>query len=102
VLRRFRLHDAVQELEAAALGGTFDWARLAVELGYFDQAHFIHDFKAVTGRTPAEYAREASAPAAAAAARGRDHRLAQFARRRVPWPSPVSTISPSPRRTPSG
>src|SRR5690606_22343904 len=28
---------------------------LAVELGYFDQAHFIKDFKAVLGQTPAEY-----------------------------------------------
>jgi transcriptional regulator GlxA family with amidase domain len=63
VLRRFRLHDAVQQLNAAPPGGTFDRARLAVDLGFVDQAHFSHGFKAITGRTPAEDAREAAAPA---------------------------------------
>jgi AraC-like DNA-binding protein len=29
-----------------------DWARLAVEHGFYDQAHFIHDFRAFTGATP--------------------------------------------------
>ena len=29
---------------------------LALDLGYFDQAHFIKAFKAVVGRSPAEYA----------------------------------------------
>ncbi|PXX98382.1 helix-turn-helix domain-containing protein [Halomonas sp. LBP4] len=29
----------------------------AHEAGYFDQAHFIHDFKAVTGITPDDYLR---------------------------------------------
>ena len=29
--------------------------RLAQELGYFDQAHFIHDFQAVCGVTPGTY-----------------------------------------------
>ena len=33
-----------------------DWSALAQELGYFDQAHFIRDFKAQIGRTPAAYA----------------------------------------------
>jgi AraC-like DNA-binding protein len=30
----------------------------AVELGYFDQAHFINDFKALIGTTPAAYAQQ--------------------------------------------
>ncbi len=55
VIKRCRLHDAVERLAA---GGPADWARLARELGYFDQAHLIHDFKAMVGRTPAEYARD--------------------------------------------
>jgi AraC-like DNA-binding protein len=29
-----------------------DWARIAVECGYYDQSHLINDFRAVTGRTP--------------------------------------------------
>ncbi len=31
---------------------------LAHECGYFDQAHFIKEFRAFTGKTPSEYARE--------------------------------------------
>jgi AraC-like DNA-binding protein len=30
---------------------------MALDLEYFDQAHFIKDFKAIVGKTPAEYAR---------------------------------------------
>jgi AraC-like DNA-binding protein len=55
VIRRCRLHDAVERLAA---GQPADWPRLARELGYFDQAHLIHDFKRMVGRTPAEYARD--------------------------------------------
>ena len=36
--------------------GEGDWASLALDLGYFDQAHFIKAFKAVVGRSPADYA----------------------------------------------
>jgi AraC-like DNA-binding protein len=52
VINRYRLHEAVERL---ALNQPVDWAELAVDLGYFDQSHFIRDFKAVTGCTPADY-----------------------------------------------
>jgi AraC-like DNA-binding protein len=32
-----------------------DWAELALECGYHDQPHLIHDFKAFSGFTPSEY-----------------------------------------------
>jgi transcriptional regulator GlxA family with amidase domain len=32
-----------------------DWAQLAVECGYFDQAHLIHEFVEFSGMTPADY-----------------------------------------------
>ena len=57
VIRRFRLHEAAERIDA---GSSVDWARLAVELGYSDQTHFIKDFKAIVGKTPAEYGRRYS------------------------------------------
>jgi AraC-like DNA-binding protein len=53
MLKRYRLHEAAERIAAGEIG---DWAALALELGYFDQAHFIRDFKAVVGRSPADYA----------------------------------------------
>ncbi|HET6681539.1 MAG TPA: helix-turn-helix domain-containing protein [Gemmatimonadaceae bacterium] len=35
--------------------GPIDWAELAAGAGYFDQAHFGHDFRAFTGLTPTRY-----------------------------------------------
>jgi AraC-like DNA-binding protein len=32
-----------------------DWAALAARSGYFDQAHFIHDFRAFSGLNPSTY-----------------------------------------------
>jgi AraC-like DNA-binding protein len=52
VLRRYRLQEAAEQLAAGERG---DWTRLALDLGYFDHAHFIRDFRAVVGRSPAEY-----------------------------------------------
>ncbi len=51
VLSRFRLHEAADRMA----DGEHDWPRLALELGFFDQAHFIKAFKAVIGRSPADY-----------------------------------------------
>ena len=54
VIRRARLHEAVERLDA---GDHLDLAFLARELGYFDQAHFARDFRSAVGRPPTAYAR---------------------------------------------
>jgi AraC-like DNA-binding protein len=54
VLKRFRLQEAAARLE---LDSVVDLCDLALDLGYFDQAHFTRDFKAVTGESPADYRR---------------------------------------------
>ncbi|MFJ6150095.1 DUF6597 domain-containing transcriptional factor [Micromonospora profundi] len=53
VIRRYRLQEAVEQ----AAGGPLNWADLAVDLGYSDQAHLVRDFTAVAGVSPAAYAR---------------------------------------------
>jgi AraC-like DNA-binding protein len=53
VLRRYRLHEAAARLAEPHAGS---WAEVAAELGYFDQSHFINDFTAAVGLTPAQYA----------------------------------------------
>jgi AraC-like DNA-binding protein len=40
-----------------------DWARIALDAGYYDQSHLINDFRSVTGRTPVTFFQD---PAAAA------------------------------------
>ena len=54
VINRYRLHEAIAQLQE---GKSISWTELALALGYFDQAHFIRDFRQLVGRTPAEYAR---------------------------------------------
>ena len=58
VLRRYRLHDGADLL---ARGEAAELADLSLALGYFDQAHFSHEFKEQIGLTPAEYAARAAA-----------------------------------------
>ncbi|MEU5779864.1 AraC family transcriptional regulator [Micromonospora lupini] len=53
VIRRYRLQEAVER----AAGAPLDWAGLAANLGYSDQAHLVRDFTAVAGVSPAAYAR---------------------------------------------
>ena len=54
VINRCRIHEAVVRVQQ---GVPVSWADLAHELGFFDQAHFIADFRRLVGRTPLEYAR---------------------------------------------
>lgn len=55
LLRRFRLREVTNTL-AAAPGSPLDWAGLAADLGYADQAHLSRDFTAMFGEPPTTYA----------------------------------------------
>ena len=59
VIQRYRLHEAAERL----VQGNASQAALALELGYADQAHFVKDFRAAVGTSPAAYARRAAAHA---------------------------------------
>ncbi|MFI0975739.1 DUF6597 domain-containing transcriptional factor [Streptomyces sp. NPDC021093] len=58
VILRHRIHEA---LERAGTGATTDWAGLAAELGYSDQAHLVRDFTTRIGVPPTAYAAATSA-----------------------------------------
>jgi len=53
VLCRYRLQQAALEIERTP---AIDFADLAARLGWYDQAHFGNDFRAMLGCTPGEYA----------------------------------------------
>ena len=53
VLCRYRLQQAALEIES---NPGVDFADLAIRLGWYDQAHFINDFRTMLGCTPGEYA----------------------------------------------
>ena len=53
VMRRARLHEAALRADG---GEPVDWAALAADLGYADQAHLTRDFTATIGVPPARYA----------------------------------------------
>jgi len=53
VMRRARLHEAA---ERADRGDVADWAAVAADLGYADQAHMTREFTALIGVPPTRYA----------------------------------------------
>ncbi|CRZ18111.1 AraC family transcriptional regulator [Mycolicibacterium neworleansense] len=55
VLCRYRLQQAALEIESVP---GVDFADLAVRLGWYDQAHFINDFRTMLGSTPGDYSAE--------------------------------------------
>ncbi len=57
VIRQFRLHEAAARLDD---NSAIDLAQLALELGYFDQAHFVKDFTATVGLSPTAYTMSSS------------------------------------------
>jgi AraC-like DNA-binding protein len=54
-----KLYARVQRFQAVVVGvqtlREVNWADIAAGCGYYDQAHFIHDFRAFAGFTPAQY-----------------------------------------------
>ncbi len=52
VMRRARLHEAAERADS---GEPVDWAALAVDLGYADQAHLSREFTATIGVPPSRY-----------------------------------------------
>jgi len=52
VIKRYRVFEALGRLAA---GRDVDFAALAQDLGYYDQAHFINDFRNLVGHSPAAY-----------------------------------------------
>ena len=49
-VRRFQ--EVIREI---SVGPVVDWAEIALTCGYFDQAHFIHDFRSFSGINPSTY-----------------------------------------------
>jgi AraC-like DNA-binding protein len=54
-VRRFR-----QALETVRRTAVPNWAQVAVDCGYYDQAHLIHDFQSFSNLSPTEYVRQRS------------------------------------------
>ncbi|TLS42056.1 AraC family transcriptional regulator [Streptomyces montanus] len=55
IILRYRIHEA---LERAGTQRDVDWAALAADLGYADQAHLVRDFTTTVGMPPTTYAQE--------------------------------------------
>lgn len=53
LLARILRFQNTLRLRAPLTGGRADWVRVAIECGYADQSHLIHDYAAFAGNTPA-------------------------------------------------
>jgi AraC-like DNA-binding protein len=65
-----RFHHAMTLLQSAS---EIEWAQFAVEHGYFDQSHLIHEFVELSGLTPSDYLRRQTQLRKAAAHVKRNH-----------------------------
>jgi AraC-like DNA-binding protein len=52
--RLARLHGCLRELRRRASPG---WAEVAIDSGFYDQSHLVHEFRALCGLTPTEFLR---------------------------------------------
>jgi AraC-like DNA-binding protein len=55
-----RIQRFQRALRAIRRGSSPDWAELALSCGYYDQAHFNHDFREFSGMRPTAYLRHQS------------------------------------------
>jgi AraC-like DNA-binding protein len=56
--RMFRFRRVIDLVQSG--GRAPDWAQLAVSCGYYDQAHFNHEFREFAGMSPGEFAHAGS------------------------------------------
>lgn len=58
-----KVYQRVQRFQRAVrlahAGRRVRWSELALECGYYDQSHFVRDFREFSGMTPGEYAAQA-------------------------------------------
>lgn len=54
-LKIIRFQKAVEDIHTVK---TQDWTAIALDSGYYDQAHFINDFKLFSGFTPKQYSQQ--------------------------------------------
>jgi len=59
VIRGYRLHELVERLHSLE---QLDYASLAQNLGYFDQAHLIRGFRSIVGCSQAQYGKRSAKP----------------------------------------
>ncbi len=53
--RFLRVRRFQRVITSIATRNSVEWAELALRCGYYDQAHFVHDFRSFSGLTPAAY-----------------------------------------------
>lgn len=56
-MKIMRFQNAILQIERS---GSALWSEIALQSGFYDQAHFIHEFKSFSGFTPGEYIRRKS------------------------------------------
>ena len=54
-LKIIRFQEAIQQIENQI---SVDWSQIAFDCGFYDQSHFIDDFKGFSGFTPSEYMKQ--------------------------------------------
>lgn len=55
VIRFSHIFNVIKENDPTDLSGQADWAEVVYKAGFYDQSHFIRNFKAFTGEDPTAY-----------------------------------------------